>query len=70
MELIEAAIQSPFDNLLGVFIYFTAVIVVTLLILTLLLYIIPNPLSRRLRSTIMGIITLIVIFIWVRMVFF
>ncbi|GEN57643.1 hypothetical protein GCM10012290_22430 [Halolactibacillus alkaliphilus] len=64
MDLIKQAMADPFNNILGLFIYFIAVVGVTVLTLTLLLHVIPNPLSRRLRSAIIGTLTMIVIAIW------
>lgn len=64
MDLIKQAMVDPFNNILGLFIYFIAVVGVTVLTLTLLLHVIPNPLSRRLRSAIIGTVTMIVIVLW------
>lgn len=63
-ELIEAAIQSPETNLLGIFIYLTLLMFFTVLFLTLILYLIPNPLSRRWKNAIIGSITFIVLIVW------
>ncbi|WP_110250550.1 hypothetical protein [Streptohalobacillus salinus] len=69
MEIIEAAIEAPFDNLLGTFIYLTAVIVITILSLTLLLFLIPNPLSARTKQILIGVLTFVVLIIWAIVVF-
>lgn len=69
MDLIKSAMADPFNNILGLFIYFLAVVGITVLTLTLLLHLIPNPLSRRMRSAIIGTITTIVIVLWVLLVF-
>lgn len=63
-ELIEAAIQSPETNLLGIFIYLTLLMFFTVLFLTLVLYLIPNPLSRRWKNAIIGSITFTVLIVW------
>ncbi|GAA4071052.1 hypothetical protein [Amphibacillus indicireducens] len=63
-ELIEAAIQSPETNLLGIFIYLTLLMFFTVLFLTLILYLIPNPLSRRWKNAIIGSITFTVLIVW------
>lgn len=69
MDLIKAAMADPFNNILGLFIFFIAVIGVTVLTLTLLLHLIPNPLSRRMRSAIIGTVTMIVMVLWAVFVF-
>ncbi len=63
-ELIEAAIQSPETNLLGIFIYLTLLMFFTVLFLTIVLFLIPNRLSRRWKSAIIGIITFSVLIYW------
>ncbi|SEN67013.1 hypothetical protein SAMN04488134_101601 [Amphibacillus marinus] len=68
MELIKEAIQEPFENLLGLFIYFSAVVLITIAIAGLALYLIPNPLSNRIKNLIISGITFTVIFIWIQTV--
>ena len=63
-ELIEAAIQSPETNLLGIFIYLTLLMFFTVLFLTIVLFLIPNRLSRRWKNAIIGIITFSVLIYW------
>lgn len=63
-EIFELAIQSPETNLLGIFIYLTLLLLFTIIFVTLILYIIPNPLSRRWKNFITGLISFIVLIVW------
>ena len=63
-ELIKTAIQSPESNLLGIFIYLTLLLLFTIVFLTLVLYLIPNPISRRWKNAIIGTISFSVLIIW------
>lgn len=63
-ELIDQAIQSPETNLLGIFVYLTLLLFFTFIFITLILYLIPNPLSRRWKNAITGTISFVVLVIW------
>ncbi|WP_067839965.1 hypothetical protein [Amphibacillus sediminis] len=65
MNVIGEALKSPFNNLLGIFLYLTFLVFLTIAIISLLFFIIPNRLSNRIKSAITGTITLTVLIIWV-----
>ena len=64
-DLIDLAIQSPETNLLGIFIYLTLLLFFTIVFVTLVLYLIPNPLSRRWKNAITGTISFVVLIVWI-----
>lgn len=64
MEIIKEAMEFPTNNLLGILIYLVLLTICTILITSAFLYLIPNPLSRRIKNAITAIITIIVIVIW------
>lgn len=64
MELIREAMQSPLNNLLGIFIYLILLLLCTILLVTTLLYLIPNRLSTQSKNAIVGSITFTVLIAW------
>ncbi|WP_017471696.1 hypothetical protein [Amphibacillus jilinensis] len=68
MELLRNALQSPFDNLLGIFIYLLLIIILTITAITILLYLIPNRFSRPLKNGIVGSVTFLVMILWLYIV--
>ncbi|MBM7540375.1 hypothetical protein [Amphibacillus cookii] len=68
MELLRNALQSPFNNLLGVFIYLLLIIILTITATTILLYLIPNRFSRSLKNGIVGSVTFLIMILWLYIV--
>ncbi|WP_440895092.1 hypothetical protein ACS127_11015 [Amphibacillus sp. Q70] len=63
MKLIWEAMQSPINNLLGIFIYLTLFLFCTILFATAMLYLIPNRLSTRWKNAIIGSVAFIALII-------
>ncbi|WP_117169899.1 hypothetical protein [Paraliobacillus sediminis] len=64
MTTLIESMETPVDNLLGLFLYAALFILITGLIMSLLLHFIPNSLSRTLKSFIVGIAVFSSLFFW------
>ncbi|WP_112180661.1 MULTISPECIES: hypothetical protein [Paraliobacillus] len=64
MTTLFESMVFPVDNLLGIFLYAVLFVIITSLIISLLLHFIPNSLSKRLKSFILGTAVFISLFFW------
>ncbi|MCZ0701761.1 competence protein ComGC [Natronobacillus azotifigens] len=64
MQFLLDSMQSPVNNFLGIFLYLTLLIVLTIVVVTLLLFLIPNKLTTRIKNAIIGGITFLAVVIW------